>query len=191
MVSIGIIVGSLRQGSYSRSVAECLAQALEERASVSFIDISDVQLFNQDLEEEGREPASWQRLRQAVATSDGVLFVTPEYNRSVPAAMKNVLDVASRPAGKSVWAGKAGAVVSVSPSRMGAFGAYHHLRQSLDFLDVRVMNQPETYVADITLALDDDGTVADEQVKARLGKYADAIVSWIEANTATKTKAKK
>jgi chromate reductase len=99
----------------------------------------------------------------------------------MPAVLKNALDVGSRPPGKSVWAGKAGAIVSVSPSRMGAFGSYHHLRQPLAFLDVRVMNQPETYVADITTALDANGEVSDEKVKARLGKYATAIADWVEA----------
>ena len=115
----------------------------------------------------------------AEETADAVLFVTPEYNRSVPAAMKNAIDVGSRPYGESVWDGKPAAVVSGSPSGMGGFGANHHLRQSLVFLNMPVMQQPEAYVSKVGDLLDQDGTLTSDDTRAFLSSFLAAFATWI------------
>jgi chromate reductase len=117
-----------------------------------------------------------------VRAADALLFVTPEYNRSVPGFLKNAIDVGSRPYGKSVWTGKPGAIVSVSPGALGAFGANHHLRQSLVFLDVPAMQQPEAYIGGAAAMFDEAGTLTNETTKAFLTKFMTAFAAWIEAN---------
>src|SRR6185295_6582705 len=109
--------------------------------ALSQVEIGTLPLYNQDLET--APPGEWQKLRDRVRGADAVLFATPEYNRSVPGVLKNAIDVGSRPYGKSAWAGKPAAIASVSPGAIGAFGANHHLRQSLVFLDMPCMQQPE------------------------------------------------
>jgi len=111
-----------------------------------------------------------------------VLFVTPEYNRSVPAALKNALDVGSRPYGQSVWNGLPGAVVSVSPGAIGGFGANHHLRQSLVFLNVPTLQQPEAYIGGVAKLLDEAGNLTHDDTRAFLEKFLQAFGAWIEAN---------
>lgn len=175
--TIGIIVGSLRKQSFNKSIANYVASVIPDEYQVKFIDISDVDMFNQDLED--NPPASWTRLREDVKSSDAYLFFTPEYNRSVPAVLKNVLDVASRPYGQNVWAHKPAGVVSVSMGAMGGFGANHHLRQSLSFLDVYPLQQPEAYIGNVMGVLDDKGNVVNEDTKNYLKSYVDAFLSWI------------
>jgi chromate reductase len=114
-----------------------------------------------------------------VSSSDAVLFVTPEYNRSVPAPLKNAIDVGSRPYGKSAWSGKPGAVISVSPGAVGGFGANHHLRQSMVFLDVPCMQQPEAYISGAGTAFDETGKLS-ESLKPFLQKFIDAYGKWVE-----------
>ena len=116
-----------------------------------FVEIGELPLYNQDLDE--APPTSWVTFRDQIKGADGVLFVTPEYNRSVPGALKNAIDVGSRPYGHSVWDGKPGAVMSVGPGAMGGFGANHHLRQSMVFLNVPMMQQPEAYVGGARICL--------------------------------------
>jgi chromate reductase len=111
-----------------------------------------------------------------------VLFVTPEYNRSVPGALKNAIDVGSRPYGKSAWDGKPGAVVSASPGAIGGFGANHHLRQSLVFLNVPVLQQPEAYLGGVDKLFDERGGIANESTRGFLAKYLAAFAVWIERN---------
>ena len=111
---------------------------------------------------------------------DGVLFVTPEYNRSVPGVLKNAIDVGSRPYGHSVWAGKPAAVVSVSPGAMGGFGANHHLRQSLTFLDMPVLQQPEAYIGNASTLFDEKGDIANEGTRDFMTKFMAAFAAWIE-----------
>ena len=114
---------------------------------------------------------------------DGVLFVTPEYNRSFPAVLKNAIDVGSRPYGKSMWDGKPGAVVSVSPGAIGGFGANHHLRQSLVFLNVPTMQQPEAYIGNAATLFDENGNLANDSIKEFAAKYINAFAAWVETNT--------
>lgn len=176
--TIGIVVGSLRKESFNKSIANYVASVLPADYEVKFIDISDVDMFNQDLED--NPPKSWTRLREDVKSSDAYLFFTPEYNRSVPAVLKNVLDVASRPYGQNVWAHKPAGIVSVSMGASGAFGANHHLRQTLTFLDVYPLQQPESYIGNVMGLLDEKGNLVNEDTKNFLKAYANAFTAWVE-----------
>ena len=124
--------------------------------TLEIVEIGHLASYNQDLDKE--PPADWTALREKIRSMDAVLFVTPEYNRSVPGLLKNAIDIASRPPGQSAWSGKPGAVVSVSPGAMGGFGANHHLRQSLVFLNVPAMPQPEAYIGGADKLFDAGGT---------------------------------
>lgn len=162
---IGILVGSLRKDSYNKKIAEKFAELLPEGYEAAFIKIGDLPLYNEDLDVEGQIPSEWTRFRNEMKEVDGVYFFTPEYNRSVPAVLKNALDVGSRPMGSSVWGGKPGLVVTASPGGPGGFGANHHLRQSLVFLDVPTLQQPEAYIGGVMNLVDNDGNVVDDTVK--------------------------
>lgn len=181
---IGIIVGSLRRESYSMAVAKAAASVAPEDLSISFIEIGDLAMYNQDLDDDGDAPESWNRFRSEVKELDGVLFVTPEYNRSVPAVIKNALDVGSRPYGSNVWDGKAGGIISVSPGALGAFGANHHLRQPMVFLNVYMMQQPESYISKVASLLNEKGELTDEKHLGYLKNYMNAFSQWVHRVTA-------
>ena len=144
MKKYGVIVGSTRKNSYSEAVAKAIVKGLPNDAEVTFINISDLPLYNQDLD--ANSPAEYTRFREEVAAQDAIIFVTPEHNRSIPAALKNALDVASRPWGQNVWAKKPALVASQSISGISGVLAHHVLRQSLVFLDMPTMQQPELYI---------------------------------------------
>ena len=149
------IVGSLRRQSFSRRLALALASVAPASLKVDLAPIGGLPLYSQD--EDADPPAPWREFRERVRRADAVLFVTPEYNRSVPGALKNAIDVGSRPYGQSAWNGKPCAVVSCSPGAQGAFGANHHLRQSLVFLNMPVMQQPEAYIGGVDKLVDENG----------------------------------
>jgi chromate reductase len=174
--TVAVVVGSLRKDSVSRKVAQALAD-LTPDLSFRFVEIGDLPHFDQDLEAD--PPAQWVRFRQEIGAADAVLFVTPEYNRSVPGALKNAIDVGSRPYGHSVWNGKPGAVISVSPGAIGGFGANHHLRQSLVFLNVPVLSQ-EAYVGNAFTLFDENGQLANDSTAEFLRGYGQAFQAWIE-----------
>lgn len=178
---IGVIVGSLRKQSFSKAIANAMKEMFPEGYDAKFINISDLPIFNQDFEDgELEEPASYSRFRNDVKDVDAVLFVTPEYNRSTPAVLKNALDVGSRPYGQSVWDKKPAAVVSVSPGAPGAFGSNHHLRQSLVFLNMPTLQQPEAYLGNVMNYLDDNGQVNNDNTKQFLQSIVDAFVELIK-----------
>lgn len=156
---IGFLVGSLRKHSYNNKVAKSFANLLPEGYKSEFIQIHDLPFYNEDLETPKSVPTEWTRFRKKVKELDGVVFITPEYNRSVPAVMKNALDVGSRPYGKNVWNSKPGLVLTVSPGVIGGFGANHHLRQSLVSLNVPTLQQPEAYIGNVRNLIDDDGNI--------------------------------
>jgi len=172
--SIGVVVGSLRRDSFSRKLALHLSRLLEEKYDVKFLDIASLPMFNEDLDNEADIPQSWQVFRQEVKAVDAVLFVTPEYNRSMPAALKNALDVASRPWGKNAWSGKPGAVLSFSVGKLGGFGANQHLRQSASCLNILMMQQPEAYVGEIYGLMDKSGAL-DEKTLEFMKKFTAAF----------------
>jgi chromate reductase, NAD(P)H dehydrogenase (quinone) len=176
---IAVLVGSLRAASWSRKVAQTLIAVAPHSLRPQ---IGHLPLYNQDLDEDKNPPGPWTAFRQQVKAYDAVLFVTPEYNRSVPAPLKNAIDVGSRPYGQSVWDGKAGAVVSVSPGAIGGFGANHHLRQSLVFLNVPCMQTPEAYVGGIEHKFDAKGVLSDNSTREVLQKFMTTYAEWVERN---------
>jgi len=175
---IAILVGSLRKGSFNRKLAETLVELAPAGLEFQFVEIGDLPLYNPDLDE-GDVPAAWTRLRKDIAASDAVLFVTPEYNRSLPASIKNALDVGSRPYGQSVWNGKPAAVVSGSMGGVGGFGANHALRQSLVFLNMPVLQQPEAYIGGFQNFWGEDGKLVKEDTGKFLKSIIDAFAAWI------------
>lgn len=178
-ISIAVIVGSLRKDSVNRKAALALARMSPDHVQLRIAEIGDLPLYDEDVEATGT-PAPWTRFREEVGASDAVLFVTPEYNRSVPGALKNAIDVGSRPYGKSAWAGKPAAIMSLSPGALGAFGANHHLRQSLVFLDMPILQQPEAYVGNAFSLFDENGSFASEGTEHFFQSFIDAFAAWIE-----------
>jgi chromate reductase, NAD(P)H dehydrogenase (quinone) len=174
-LNVAVLVGSLRSGSFTRRIAKATVALSPGGASYTFLEIGDLPLYNQDLDEPGQTPAAWTAFRDRMRSIQAVLFATPEYNRSVPAALKNAIDVGSRPYGQSVWDGKPAAILSVSPGAIGGFGANHHLRQSLVFLNMPPLQQPEAYVGHAADVVADDFTVDNENVRAFLGKFIAAF----------------
>ncbi|CAN5321321.1 NADPH-dependent FMN reductase [soil metagenome] len=178
--SVSVLVGSLREGSLSRKVALTLEAVAPPSLKLGIVEIGDLALYNPDLDTDSAAvPAGWSRFRDEVRPSQALLFVTPEYNRSVPGLLKNAIDVGSRPYGKSVFAGKPGAVVSQSPGALAAFGANHHLRQSLVFLDVPVMQQPEAYVGGTGAMFDEAGKMTNDSTLAFLTTFMAKFEAWI------------
>jgi len=176
---IAVIVGSLREGSFSRSTALALIGLAPGTLKLEIVAIGALPLYNQDLDPKS-PPGEWVAFRQRVRAADAVLFVTPEYNRSVPGVLKNAIDVGSRPYGRSAWAKKPAAVVSVTPGALGAFGANHHLRQSAVFLDMPMMPQPEAYLSNAGALFDADGKLTDEKTEAFLRDFMAAFADWVE-----------
>lgn len=175
---VAVLVGSLRSGSLSKAVAYAFSEIAAPKLECQFVEISDLPFYNPDLDTDA-PPDPWLRFRTVMAGMNAVLFVTPEYNRSVPAALKNALDVGSRPYGQSIWNGKPAGIISVSPGMLGGFGANHHLRQPLVFLNMPVMQQPEAYLSKIDEHLNDEGC-ADDGMKNRLQAFSDAFSDWID-----------
>lgn len=182
-IIIGVIVGSLRRESYCRQVARYVAAQMPPDFKMRLLELGDLPIFNQDFDDDGTTPEAWKIFRAQVAELDGFLFVTPEYNRSLPAVLKNALDVASRPYGQNLWGGKPGAIISASPGRPGAFGANHHLRQCMTFLNVYMMQQPECYLGGVDALLAEDGEVKGEGARRILGTFAEAFADWVNRFT--------
>ncbi|OYX63609.1 MAG: ACP phosphodiesterase [Sphingomonadales bacterium 32-64-17] len=176
---VAVIVGSLRKDSHTRKLAKALIAEAPENLEASIVEIGDLPLYNEDLETD-TPPAAWTRMREELGAADALLFVTPEYNRSVPGALKNAIDVCSRPWGQAVFNGKPAAIVAASPGAVGAFGANHHLRQSLVFFDMPVMGQPEAYIGNLYGLFDETGAVASEDTRAFLHAIMEAFTKWIE-----------
>ncbi len=176
---VAVIAGSLRKDSINRKVANALAELAPAALKLSIIEIGHLPIYNQDGDE--NPPEAWTQFRERIRAADAVLFVTPEHNRSVPAAMKNAIDVGSRPYGRSAWSGKPGAVVSASPGGIGGFGANHHLRQSLVFLNVPAMAQPEVYLGGADKLFDANGKLANDGTRKFLQGFMQAYAAWITA----------
>jgi chromate reductase len=174
---VAVIVGSLRKGSFSRLTALALAEPVPATLKLEIVEIGELPLYNQDLEE--TPPEAWLTFRDRVRRAQAVLFVTPEYNRSVPGCLKNAIDVGSRPYGKSAWADKPGAVISVSPGNLAAFGANHHLRQSMVFLNVPMLQQPEAYIGGAAKLFDEHGKLQVDATRELLRKFGAAFDAWI------------
>ena len=177
---IAVLVGSLRKESFNRRLALAVEKLARGGLTFEHLRIDDLPLYNQDFDADF--PPACRRLKQAIQACDGLLFVTPEYNRSVPGVLKNAIDIASRPYGKSAWSGKPAAVVTVSPGAIGGFGANHHLRQSLVFLDMPTLQQPEAYIGGAAELFDAQGNLAKESTREFMRKFLAAFAQWIERN---------
>ncbi len=171
------LVGSLRRESYTLRVLQALMGVAPLSITIEIAPLEFVSLYNQD--QDDNPPPAWRALRDQVSGSDGVLFATPEYNRSIPGVLKNAIDVGSRPAGASVWTGKPAAVLSVSPGSLGGFGANHHVRQCLTFLDMPVMQQPEAYLGRVGTVFDADGHITSADTLEFLRRFVNAFDHWI------------
>ena len=176
---VAVLVGSLRKDSLNRKMAHALIALAPPALKLEIVEIGVLPLYNQDLET-ATPPEPWVTFRHQVAQAQALLFVTPEYNRSMPGVLKNAIDVGSRPYGRSVWSRKPGAVVSVSPGAIGGYGANHHLRQSLVFLNVPCMPMPEAYVGGIASKFDEKGALTDDGTLGFLRKFMAAFGEWVE-----------
>ncbi|MBZ2208254.1 NADPH-dependent FMN reductase [Massilia soli] len=174
---IAVIIGSMRKESFNRKVAKTLMLLAPSTLEMEIVEIGHLPMYNQD--DDDNPPATYVEFRDKIKQFDGVLFCTPEYNRSVPGVLKNAIDVGSRPYGQSAWNGKPCAVVSVSPGALAGFGANHHLRQSLVFLNMPAMQQPEAYLGNIGGQFDGD-QLNNDSTRAFLQKFVDAFATWVE-----------
>jgi chromate reductase len=175
---VAVLVGSLRKESLNRKMARALAAMAPAQLALELVEIGQLPLYNQD--DEANPPAPSAAFKKKIADADAVLFVTPEYNRSVPGVLKNAIDIASRPYGQSAWNGKPAGVITVSPGAIGGFGANHHLRQSLVFLNMPVLQQPEAYVGGAGDLFDESGAIRKPETKQFLEKFLAAFATWVE-----------
>lgn len=174
-MKIGVLVGSLRKESYSRLVADTLIDRNKTSLDYEIVETGHLPLYNQDIDHNN---SIYEEFRQHIKSFDGFVFVTPEYNRSIPANLKNALDVGSRPAKLSSFSGKKPAgILSVTPGRLGAFGANHHLRQVLSFLDLATMSQPETYMSNIAEDIN-EGKVVGKYALRSIDNFLESFEDW-------------
>ncbi|WP_338470560.1 NAD(P)H-dependent oxidoreductase [Niallia sp. XMNu-256] len=179
MTKVGIISGSLRKESVSTKIGKSVAKLFPAGYEAEIIEIGNLPLYNEDIDQDN-PPAEYTAFRNKLKEMDAILFVTPEYNRSITAALKNALDVGSRPYGQSSWDGKPAAIISQSPGNLGGFGANHHLRQPLVFLNMPVLQQPEVYLADSFNLLDDNGNFKNDDTAKFMQSFVDAFVELIK-----------
>lgn len=174
---IGILVGSLRKASLNRKMANAMMALAPGGLQLEIVEIGQLPHCNAD--DEASPPQTVVDFKRRIESLDGILFVTPEYNRGVPGVLKNAIDVASRPYGKNSWAGKPTAVVSVSPGALGAFGANHQLRQSFVFLDMPAMQQPEAYVGNGAALFDDKGDINNDGTRTFVQRFMESYAKWV------------
>ncbi|RZL94714.1 MAG: NADPH-dependent oxidoreductase [Variovorax sp.] len=175
---IAVVVGSLRQDSLNRKLALAIAHLAPSDFTFEHLRIDDLPLYNQD--EDGNQASTVMRLKSEIAAAQGLLFVTPEYNRSIPGVLKNAIDNASRPYGQSAWAGKPAGVIGISVGAIGTAIAQQHLRNVLAYLDVPTMGQPEAFIQNKEGLFDDKGHIAEGGSKKFLQSWVDTYVAWIK-----------
>jgi chromate reductase len=176
--NVAVLVGSLRKESFNRKMANVLRAMAPPSLSLEIVEIGNLPLYNQD--DDANPPPASAAFKARIQKADAALFVTPEYNRSVPGVLKNALDIASRPYGQSAWDGKPCGVVSVSPGAIGAFGANQHLRQSFVFLNMPVLQQPEAYIGGAAGLFDQQGRLTNDSTREFVQKYLDAFAAWVD-----------
>jgi chromate reductase len=175
---IAVLVGSLRKGSFNKQLAHALEKIAGDRAGFRHIRIDDLPLYNQDFD--GDYPKVCEDRKQEIRSCDGVLFVTPEYNRSVPGVLKNAIDVCSRPYGTNAFDGKPGAVIGTSAGAMSTALAQQHLRNICVFLDIPMLQQPEAFVRYTEGLFGRDGSVTDDSARRFLGNFVDKYLEWVK-----------
>ena len=176
---IGLIVGSLRKDSYNKKIAKYIGKKINSKNQYEFIEIGDLPLYNEDIDHDN-PPKSYSEFRKKLDEFQAFIFFTPEYNRSIPAVLKNALDIGSRPYGSNKWDGKPAGIVSISPGAMGAFGANHHLRQCLTFLNMPTLQQPEMYLGHINKMIDENGEINSDYINKLCDKFVVTFETWIE-----------
>ncbi|NYT70661.1 NADPH-dependent FMN reductase [Pusillimonas noertemannii] len=174
---IAVMVGSLRKASWNKKLADVIVSMAPAQLDFRFVRIDDLPLYNQDEDENQREPV--RRMKQEVRSADGVLFVTPEYNRSIPGVLKNAIDHGSRPFGDSAWEGKPAGIVGASPGAMGSALSQQHLRNVLASLDMPTLAQPEAFVQVHDGVFDSKGGVSDEPLRMFLQGWLDRYAAWV------------
>ena len=176
---IAILVGSLRTDSINRKIGRSICAFAGEMLDCEIVEIGKLPLYNQD--SDANPPPDYVEFRRKIAEADGVLFVSPEYNRGIPGVLKNAIDVGSRPYGQSVFDKKPAAIVSASPGSIGGFGANHQIRQAAVFLNMPVMQQPEAYLGHVNDdSFDESGCIKDGPLKDLVLKLAAAFADWVD-----------
>jgi chromate reductase len=178
---IAVVVGSLREGSYNRKVARSICAMKDVGLDCHMVEIGDLPLYNQDYDSAPEQPPEYVRFRDEIRAAEGILFVSPEYNRGMPGVLKNAIDVASRPWGKSVWNQKPAGIITVSIGAIGGFGSNHQIRQACTFLNMPDMQHPEAYLGNIS---DDDfgedGLLKDGKTREFVASIANAFADWVK-----------
>jgi chromate reductase, NAD(P)H dehydrogenase (quinone) len=176
--SVVVIVGSLRKESFTLKIANALTRLAPDTLKLNVVSLHDISFFNQDME--AAPPADWLAFREKLQKSNGVLFVTPEYNRSIPGVLKNAIDVGSRPYGKSSFLGKPIGIISNSPGPLGGVSAAKHLQNILPGISGPILGQPEIYLNGVGDAFDDKGELTKESLQKVLKQYIDAFAAFVE-----------
>lgn len=182
-LKIATLVGSLRREAFSRRLAGAAMALAPANVECAIVEIGELAFYNEDLD--AAPPPAWTTFRERIGAADAALFVTPEHNRSVPAPIKNAVDVGSRPRGKSVWIGRPVGIISCSPGAIGGFGANHHLRQMLTAVGAKAMGHPEAYIGGVDKLLGPGATIANESTRDFIAKFMTALAAWIRANPKT------
>jgi chromate reductase, NAD(P)H dehydrogenase (quinone) len=177
---VAVLVGSLRKGSFNRMMARNLIDLAPPSLKLEIVEIRGLPLYDQD--DDAAPPAASAAFKARIQRADAALFVTPEYNRSVPGVLKNAIDIASRPYGQNAWNGKPAAVMSLSPGAIGGFGANHALRQSFVFLNMPCLQQPEAYVGGAATLFDDQGHIKVDGTRVFVQQFVAAFAAWIEVH---------
>jgi chromate reductase len=175
---VGVVIGSLRRDSFNRKLADAIVKLGPPEFSFTQLEIGDLPLYNQD--DDGNPADQVKRLKAEITESDGILFVTPEYNRSMPGVLKNALDHASRPYGESAWAGKPAGVIGASIGAIGTAIAQQHLRNSLAYLDMPTLGQPEAFIQVKEGLFDEAGNIGNEDSRKFLQGWIDRYVGWVK-----------
>ena len=183
--NVAVLIGSLRKDSLTRKLVEALKTIAPENLKFDVVEIGQLPHFNQDFE--ATPPQEVTDFKRRIEAADAVLFATPEYNRSVPGVLKNAIDTGSRPYGKSSWNGKPAAVISISQGNLSGFGANHHLRQSLVFLNMPTMAQPEAYLAQVQTLLGENGGFAKPETESFMKTFLAAFEAWIGRNAVNRS----
>lgn len=177
---IAIIVGSLRKESFNRKIAHELMRLAPADLKLFIVEIGDLPFYNEDVE--ANAPQSWTDFRNKIKDSDGVIFVSPEYNRTLPGVLKNAIEVGSRPPKENAWKNKPGAVITVSPGAIGGFGANHHIRQAGVSVNIHMMPHPEAYIGNVKELLQEDGKTVIDKTAAFLTTFLAAFDKWVNAS---------
>jgi chromate reductase len=178
--TIGVLVGSLRKDSFCKKTARNVSELLSRQFEVKCIELGKLCMFNEDFDNEDRVPPEWAEFRKEIKKLDGVLFVCPEYNRSMPALLKNALDIGSRPYGQNLWNDKPGAIIGVTIGKLGALSACQVLKQTASFLGIHVMAGPEVYLSGAAALFGDKGELKDDSTKTLIKDFTESFGKWVE-----------